>query len=93
MRRESGESYQDFLTKRAQASGIETPARTDLARIDRKRTKKGSNDDWTHPHDPDAKITRHRSPVRRFSGPERLSIGSKPAVQIGECELAFTTGG
>ena len=53
-----GESYQDFLTKLAQASGIETPTRADLARIDRKRKKKGSNDDWTHPHDPDAKITK-----------------------------------
>jgi transposase len=29
-----------------------------LARIDRKRPKKGSNDDWTHPLDPDAKITK-----------------------------------
>jgi len=29
-----------------------------LARIDRKRLKKGSNDDWTHPLDPDAKITK-----------------------------------
>jgi transposase len=58
VRRESGESYQDFLTKLAQASGIETPTRADLARIDRKRKKKGSNDDWTHPHDPDAKITK-----------------------------------
>ena len=58
VRRDSGESYQDFLTKLAQASGIETPTRTDLARIDRKRKKKGSNDDWTHPHDPDAKITK-----------------------------------
>ena len=58
VRRDSGESYQDFLTKLAQASGIETPTRADLARIDRKRKKKGSNDDWTHPHDPDAKITK-----------------------------------
>src|SRR5215218_9519889 len=58
VRRDTGESYQDFLTKLAQASGIETPTRADLARVDRKRKKKGSNDDWTHPHDPDAKITR-----------------------------------
>ena len=58
VRRDTGESYQDFLTKLAQASGIETPTRADLARIDRKRKKKGSNDDWTHPHDPDAKITK-----------------------------------
>src|SRR5687767_7475951 len=58
VRRDTGERYQDFLTKLAQASGIETPTRADLARIDRKRKKKGSNDDWTHPHDPDAKITK-----------------------------------
>jgi transposase len=58
VRRDTGESYQGFLTKLAQASGIETPTRADLARIDRKRTKKGSNDDWTHPHDPDARITK-----------------------------------
>ena len=38
--------------------GIETPTRADLARIDRKRQKKGSNEEWTHPHDPDAKITK-----------------------------------
>ena len=58
VRRDTAESYQDFLTKLAQASGIETPTRADLARIDRKRKKKGSNGDWTHPHDPDAKITK-----------------------------------
>jgi len=58
VRRDTGESYQDFLTKLAQASGVETPTRADLARMDRKRKKKGSNDDWTHPHDPDAKITK-----------------------------------
>jgi transposase len=58
VRRDTGESYQDFLTKLAHASGIETPTRADLARIDRKRKKKGSDDDWTDPHDPDAKITK-----------------------------------
>jgi transposase len=58
VRRDSGESYEEFLTTLAKASGIGTPTRADLARIDRKRKKKGSNDDWTHPHDPDAKITK-----------------------------------
>jgi len=58
VRRDTGESYQNFLTKLAQASGIATPTRADLARLDRKRKKKGSNDDWTHPQDPDAKITK-----------------------------------
>jgi transposase len=58
VRRDTGDTYQEFLTQLAQASGIETPTREDLARIDRKRPRKGSNDDWTHPHDPDAKITK-----------------------------------
>ena len=35
VRRDTGESYHDFLTKLAQASGIETPTRADLARLDR----------------------------------------------------------
>ena len=39
VRRDTGEPYQDFLTKLAQASGIETPTRADLARLDRKRKK------------------------------------------------------
>jgi transposase len=49
VRRDTGESYQEFLTQLAKASGIETPTREDLARLDRKRKNKGSNDDWTHP--------------------------------------------
>ena len=58
VRRDSGETYQEFLTRLAQASGIETPTRADLARMDRKRPKKGRNTDWRHPHDPDARITK-----------------------------------
>jgi transposase len=58
VRRDTGESYQEFLTQLAEASGIETPTREELARLDRKRKNKGSNDDWTHPQDPDAKITK-----------------------------------
>jgi transposase len=58
VRRDTGEGYQEFLTQLAKASGIETPTREDLARIDKHRKNKGSNDDWEHPHDPDAKITK-----------------------------------
>jgi len=58
VRRDTGESYEEFLTRLAKASGIETPTREDLAKIDRHRKQKGSNDDWEHPHDPDAKITK-----------------------------------
>ena len=58
VRRDTGESYQAFLTALAQASGIDTPSREDLARLDRKRKNKTSNIDWTHPGDPAAKVAK-----------------------------------
>jgi transposase len=58
VRRDTGDSYNEFLTKLAQESGIETPTREDLAKIDKTRKNKASNEDWTNPHDPDAKITK-----------------------------------
>jgi transposase len=58
VRRGTGDSYQDFLLGLAKASGIKTPSREALARLDRRRKKKASNDDWTSPSDPDAKITK-----------------------------------
>jgi transposase len=58
VRRDTGESYQAFLTALAQASGIDTPTREELARLDRKRKKKTSNTDWRHPGDPEAKVAK-----------------------------------
>lgn len=58
VRRDTGETYGDFLEQLAKASGIETPTRADLAKLDRHRKGKGSNDDWQSPHDPDAEITK-----------------------------------
>src|SRR5207245_322700 len=58
VRRDTGEAYEEFLKGLAKESGIETPTREQLARLDRKRNKKGSNDDWKNPHDPDAQITK-----------------------------------
>jgi len=58
VRRDSGARYEEFLTDLAKASGIETPTREDLAKLDKKRPNKGSNKDWEHPHDPDARITK-----------------------------------
>ena len=56
VRRDTGERYDEFLKRLAVESGIETPTKEQLAQLDKKRKNKGSNDDWTHPQDPDAKI-------------------------------------
>lgn len=58
VRRDTGETYQEFLQRLAKASGIRTPSRQALARLDRLRKKKGSNQEWKSPADPDAKITK-----------------------------------
>ncbi len=90
-------SYQEFLTKLAQASGIETPTRTDLARIDRKRQKKGSNDDWTHPHDPDAKITKMKDGRTHLAHKAEhavdLETGAVVGVTVQDADDGDTTSG
>jgi transposase len=61
VRRDTGESYQAFLTALAQASGIDTPTREELARLDRKRKKKTSNTEWKHPGDPEGREDERRA--------------------------------
>jgi len=58
VRREDGQSYNDYLKDLARAAGMEDPTREQLARFDRKRKKKGSNEEWVSPADPDARITK-----------------------------------
>lgn len=58
VRRDTGESYEEFLKGLAKESGIETPTREDVARLDRQRKNKASNADWVNPHDGDARITK-----------------------------------
>jgi transposase len=76
VRRDTGESYQEFLTKLAQASGIKTPTREALARLDRRRKKRTSNTDWTNPYEPDAKITKMKD------GRWRLAHKAEHAVDL-----------
>jgi hypothetical protein len=38
--------------------GIATPTREQFAKLDRKRARKGSNEEWINPHDPEARITK-----------------------------------
>jgi len=58
VRRDTGEGYEEYLKGLAQASGIEEPSREDLSDLDKRRKGKGSNEDWEHPHDPEARITK-----------------------------------
>jgi transposase len=76
VRRDTGEGYEEFLRGLAQESGIATPTREQLAKLDRKRTKKGSNDDWVNPHDPEAGITKMKD------GRTHLAYKAEHAVDL-----------
>ena len=58
VRKDTGADYREYLAQLAKEAGIENPTADDLRRMDRKRSKKTSNDDWEHPHDPDAQVSR-----------------------------------
>src|SRR6266571_3935757 len=76
VRRDTGVGYQEFLTQLAKESGIATPTREQLAKLDRKRARKGSNEDWVNPHDPEAHITKMKD------GRTHLAYKAEHAVDL-----------
>src|SRR6059036_122533 len=85
VRRDTGESYQEFLTRLAAESGIKTPTRETLARLDRPRKKRTSNKDWENPSDPDAKITKMKD------GRTHLAHKAEHAVDLDSGALVAVT--
>ena len=85
VRRDTGERYQEFLTRLAAASGLKTPTREALARLDRRRKKRTSNKDWKHPFDPDAKITKMKD------GRTHLAHKAEHAVDLDSGALVAVT--
>jgi transposase len=58
VRRDTGESYSKYLQRLAEAEGIDPKDAAAVQRMDRKRKKKMSNEDWQSPSDTEAEITR-----------------------------------
>jgi len=95
VRRDDGQSYEEFLKGLAQESGIETPTREDLARLDRKRKKKGSNQEWVNPHDRDARITKMKDGRTHLAHKAEHAVdmetGAVVAVTLQEAHQGDTT--
>src|SRR5262249_31876728 len=85
VRRDTGERYQEFLTRLAVESGIKTPTREALARLDRRRKKRTANRDWQNPFDPDAKITKMKD------GRTHLAHKAEHAVDLDSGALVAVT--
>jgi transposase len=76
VRRDTGEAYDAYLTRLMAAAGIAEPTREQRARFDRKRKKKGSNKEWMHPQDPEARITKMKD------GRTHLAYKAEHAVDV-----------
>jgi transposase len=84
VRRDTGETYPEYLKGLAQASGVKTPSRAALARLDRHRKKKGRNAEWTSPADPDAKITKMKDKRTHLAhkAEHAVDLGSGAVVAV-----------
>src|SRR6202167_5922843 len=94
VRRDNGESYEEFLKGLAKESGIATPTREDLGRLDRTRKNKASNKDWVNPHDADARITKMKDGRTHLAHKAEhavdLRTGAVLAVTIEEADQGDT---
>src|SRR5215217_3420438 len=90
VRRDSGEGYRAMLRRLAEESGIETPTADDLIRLDRRRQgKRLSNQDWTSPSDPEARIARLKDGRTRLAyKPEHAVDLDTGAIVAAEIHLA-----
>jgi transposase len=94
-RRDDGHGYEEYLKDLAKAEGIEQPTREQAARMDRKRKKKASNQDWKSPADPDARIAKMKDGRTHLAHKAEhavdLSSGAVVAVTLQAADLGDTT--
>jgi len=94
-RRDDGRRYEEYLKDLAKAEGLENPTREQLARMDRKRKKKGSNREWMSPADTDARITKMKDGRTHLAHKAEhavdLSSGALVAVTLQAANLGDTT--
>jgi len=68
VRRDTGDTYKEYLRRLAEDAGIDEPNDEDLRRMDRKRKgKKTSNKEWTSKTDPDARVARMKDGRTRLA--------------------------
>jgi transposase len=76
VRRDTSESYRDYLRRLAAEAGIDAGDDEAVRRMDRKRKKKTSNQEWVNPHDPEAEVTKMKD------GTTHLAYKAEQAVDL-----------
>jgi len=88
VRRDTGESYMEYLRRLATETGIDATDDGAVRRMDRKRKKKTSNDEWVNPYDRDAEVTKMKN------GATHLAYKAEQAVDLDTGAIvAITTQG
>lgn len=95
-RKDSGEQYQAFILRLAEASGLESPTREELIDFDKKRKpKKLSNEEWEHPVDPDARVAKMKDGATDMAHKAEhlidLESGAMVAVTLQPADSGDTT--
>ena len=83
VRRDDGRGYREYLVELAGAEGITEPTREELARLDRKRPKKGSNEEWVHPKDPEAQIMKMKDGSTHLAHKHEQAIDLETGAIVG----------
>jgi transposase len=58
VRKGTGEDYKEYLKRLLAEQGVENPTDEEVRRFDKGRKKKGSNQEWESPVDPDSRIAK-----------------------------------
>src|SRR5258708_7804881 len=88
VRRDTGESYMEYLRRLAAEAGIDDADDEAVRRMDRKRKKKTSNEEGVNPHDPEAEVTKMKD------GTTHLAYKAEQAVDLDTGAIvAITTHG
>lgn len=76
VRRDTSQSYMQYLRQLAAQAGIDADDEEAVRRMDRRRKKKTSNEEWVNPHDPEAEVTKMKD------GTTRLAYKVEQAVDL-----------
>jgi transposase len=76
VRRDTGENWGEYIKRLAEEEGVENPSDDDARRLDRKRNKSVSNEDWGSKTDPDSRIAKMKD------GRTHLAYKAEHAVDL-----------
>ena len=76
VRRDTGESYMEYLRRLAAEAGIDSNDDDAVRRMDRQRKKKTSNEEWVNRHDREAEVTKMKD------GTTHLAYKAEQAVDL-----------